>query len=45
MTEHITKEDIEWLEAQVLCQTTSRGAKLSIINLKMAKAVRELQDN
>ena len=44
MTEFITDEDIVWLQHQLNIQTDETYHKLSEIDLKIAKAVKELQD-
>ena len=44
MTERITDEDIEFLERQVQIQLSKTYKKLAEIELKIAKAVKELQD-
>ncbi len=44
MTERITDEDIEFLERQVQLQFNEHYKKLTEFELKIAKAVKELQD-
>jgi len=45
MTEWITEEDIQWLMHQVNMQTSETYHKLAEMDLKIAKAVKELQKN
>ena len=44
MTERITDEDIEWLEGNVNMQIDKCYTTLAKMELKLTKAVKELQD-
>lgn len=44
MTELITDEDIKWYENQVSWQTNPEYQKITRMELKLAKAIKELQE-